>query len=52
MCDAVDSDNLHLHLDADHLKVRARTVGFDPFVFVERFRDRIMACHLHDNDGL
>lgn len=38
-------------LDVGHIKVTARTLGFDPRRAVDAVRHRIRAVHLHDNDG-
>ena len=51
MFDEVNSDYVHLHLDVGHLKVTCETLRLDPHSFVEAFRHKIMAVHLHDNDG-
>ena len=47
----VSSDYVHLHLDVGHLKVTCETLALDPYSFVEALRSKIMAVHLHDNDG-
>lgn len=39
-------------LDVGHLKVSARTLGFDPKAAVMAASHRIRAVHLHDNDGV
>ena len=49
--EAVDSPFLHLHLDVGHLNGTSRTLGFDRRAFVQEFLDKVMAVHLHDNDG-
>jgi sugar phosphate isomerase/epimerase len=43
--------NIGILLDVGHLKVSARTMGFDPVEFIGFCRDRIKAVHLSDNDG-
>lgn len=43
---------LGLLLDTGHLKVSAKTLGFDPFEFADRLTPHIRAFHLHDNDGI
>lgn len=43
----VDSPYFGITLDVGHAKV----TGVDYHEFVERFGDRIVVCHLHDNDG-
>lgn len=47
----IPSQYLHLHLDVGHLKVSSRTCGFSAEDFIEDFAERVMAVHLHDNDG-
>ena len=47
----VTSDYLHVHLDVGHLKVTCESLELNPLAFVEAFQDKIMAVHLHDNDG-
>ena len=49
---AADSPFLHLHLDTGHLNVTAATLGFDKSAFTRRFKDKILAAHVHANDGL
>ena len=49
--DKVNSDYLHFHLDVGHLKVTSGTLKIDPYSFIEAFRQKIMAVHVHDNDG-
>jgi sugar phosphate isomerase/epimerase len=43
----VDTEYLGVTLDVGH----AKASGIDPEAFVERFGDRIVVAHLHDNDG-
>ena len=40
-----------LLLDVGHLKVTARTLGFDPLQFMDKIKDVVKALHLSDNDG-
>lgn len=47
----VGADELGLLLDTGHLRVSARTIGFDPTEFVAEAEDQIAALHLHSNDG-
>ena len=47
----VGSSNLGLLLDVGHLKVTARSLGFDPCKLVEEVAPYIRAFHLSDNDG-
>jgi sugar phosphate isomerase/epimerase len=43
--------NVRLLLDVAHLKVTARTLGFDPLLAHESLRPWIGGYHLSDNDG-
>lgn len=45
------SDNIGILLDTGHLKVTARTLGFDRMKFARDVAPYIRAIHLHDNDG-
>ena len=45
------SSFLHLHLDAGHLNVTAKTYGFDKVKFIKRFQDKVYAIHIHQNAG-
>jgi sugar phosphate isomerase/epimerase len=38
-------------LDTGHLKVSSTTLGFDPVLFVERFKSHICVVQISDNDG-
>lgn len=49
--DQVQSDYLHLHLDVGHLKVTSQTLQTDAGSFIDAFQNKVMAVHLHDNDG-
>ncbi|NJD05351.1 MAG: TIM barrel protein [Methylococcaceae bacterium] len=44
-------DEVGLLVDVAHLKVSARTLGFDPAVMLGRCENWIRAYHLSDNDG-
>jgi len=44
--------NVGLLIDVAHLKVSARSLGFDPGGMFEQCQDRIVGYHLSDNDGL
>ena len=46
-----DRKNLGLLLDVAHLKVSAKTLGFDPEEFIRQTAPFITAVHLSDNDG-
>ena len=48
----VESPQLRILVDVGHLKVTARTLGFDPSAFIEQLADRIAVFHLSENDGL
>lgn len=39
-------------IDIGHLRLAAKANGFDPCGFIDQYRDRIVALHLHDNDGI
>ena len=52
LLDAVPSDFLHVHLDVGHLKVTSRTTGVDKTAFIRHLGPKIMAAHIHENDGL
>jgi sugar phosphate isomerase/epimerase len=43
--------NVGLLLDVAHLKVSARTLGFDAAAAHDQVKDRIQGYHLSDNDG-
>jgi len=45
------SKNVNLLVDVAHLKVSARTLGFDPIDFLTSCDEWIAAYHLSDNDG-
>ena len=45
------SDRLGILLDFGHLRVSARTLGFEPLEFVDELAGDIRAFHAHDNDG-
>lgn len=47
-----DHSNIRVLLDFAHLKVSAQTLNFDPKVFLQKFKSKIVAVHLSDNDGL
>lgn len=49
---AIRSPFLCLHLDVGHLKVTSQVMGFDRLAFIRAFADKIVAVHLHDNDGV
>ena len=49
---AVNSDYLHVHLDVGHLKVTSRTMNVDKRAFLSQLGTKIMAAHLHENDGI
>lgn len=45
------SENVQLLVDVAHLKVSARSLGFDPIDFLTSCHESIAAYHLSDNDG-
>lgn len=47
----LSSPYLGLLLDTGHLKVSARTFGFDKVAFVNDLASFVRALHIHDNDG-
>lgn len=49
--DRVKNKNLFLHLDAGHLNVTAKTIGFDKVKFLKTFKDKIYAIHVSKNNG-
>jgi sugar phosphate isomerase/epimerase len=49
--EAVGSPWLHLHFDTGHWKVTSRTMGLPLESFLPPLRERVLAVHLHDNDG-
>ena len=49
--DTITSEYLHLHLDVGHLSISSNTCGFDRHAFIHQFRGKVMAAHVHDNDG-
>jgi sugar phosphate isomerase/epimerase len=48
----LDSNHIHLHLDVGHLNVSSNTRGFSKQKFIQKFRNKIIAAHVHENDGL
>lgn len=48
----LDSNHIHLHLDVGHLNVSSNTRSFSKQEFMKKFSDKIIAVHVHDNDGL
>jgi sugar phosphate isomerase/epimerase len=48
----LDSNHIHLHLDVGHLNVSSNTRGFSKQEFIKKFSDKIIAAHVHENDGL
>jgi sugar phosphate isomerase/epimerase len=44
-------EEVGLLVDVAHLKVSARTLGYDPVVMLDRCENWIRAYHLSDNDG-
>ena len=49
---AMMPENVGLLVDVAHLKVSAKSLGFDPGGMFDQCRDRIAGYHLSDNDGL
>jgi sugar phosphate isomerase/epimerase len=49
---AMMPDNVGMLVDVAHLKVSARSLGFDPSGMFSQCLDRIAGYHLSDNDGL
>lgn len=47
----IDTDEFGMLLDLGHLKVNANLMGFDPDESIDAVKDRVMALHVHDNDG-
>ena len=45
------SNKIKLLLDVAHLKVSSNILQFNKFKFIEKFKNRIGAIHLSDNDG-
>ena len=43
--------NIGVLLDLGHLKVSAKTLGFDPLSFIRLVKDKIEAVHLSENNG-
>ena len=60
MCDAEECvkiikqvpQNVKLLLDVAHLKVSAKSIGFDPIEMMKKCDDCVGGYHLSDNDGL
>jgi sugar phosphate isomerase/epimerase len=48
----VENPQLGFLVDVGHLKVSARTLGFDPIAFIEQLADKTAVFHLSENDGL
>jgi len=51
LMEAVAMDSVRLLLDLAHLKVSARSLGFDAEIAISEIAPWIIACHLSDNDG-
>jgi len=43
--------NVGILVDFGHLKVNAANLGFEPYNFINLFKEKIKAVHLSDNDG-
>jgi len=43
--------NIGALIDMGHLKVTAAILGFEPYDFINLFKEKIKAAHLSDNDG-
>ncbi len=52
LTDTVADRNLGILLDTAHLKVSAKTLGFDKNNAVEQIRSQVKGIHHSDNDGL
>ncbi len=52
LLDACPSESLGVLLDTGHLKVAARTFGFECADFVDALGPYVKVVHIHDNDGL
>lgn len=44
-------DNLKLHLDLGHLKVSGNVLDFSVDELIKKFSDKVIAIHIHENDG-
>lgn len=47
----VGYNNLGLLVDIGHLKISAKTRGFDRLEFIHQLKSRIFGLHVHDNNG-
>lgn len=47
----IPSVNVGVLLDLGHLKSTSHWLGFDRYDFIERVKDRVLAIHVHDNNG-
>ena len=50
--DALPSRHLGILVDTGHLNVSAHTFGFDRISFIEQVASKIVAFHVHDNNGV
>ena len=48
----VGSSNLGFLVDTGHVKVSAKSLGFDVHAFLDQVKPHLIAFHLSDNDGL
>ena len=48
----VENPYLMLHLDLGHLKVSSETFHFNPIDFIDKFSDRIITIHIHENNSV
>jgi len=52
MFDQIRSKNFGILLDLGHLNLAANANNFNKFDFIDRLSSKVMAFHIHDNDGI
>jgi sugar phosphate isomerase/epimerase len=49
---SIQRENVGVLLDVGHLKISANTLGFSPENFIKDLSSKIIALHLHENNGI
>jgi sugar phosphate isomerase/epimerase len=52
LLETTPADRVGVLLDTGHLSVSSQTLDFDPQDFLRAVEGRVLAVHLHDNDGV
>jgi len=50
--DYINDDNLYLLLDIAHAKINSNSLNLNILKLIKEFKDKIIAVHLSDNDGI